>query len=588
MFTGEAVVSMATPTLGSTIHYTLDGSDPTELSPFYAEPITLTNSTTVKATAFKANLAESAVATASFTKDTDFTPKSVSGIRLWLRADVGVPSGIGDYWEDQSGLGNHGVQTASSSTATLVPNVVNGLPAMRFDGTSDFLAFTSRITNIRTVFFVAREEAAAAGYRSLLGDGTTTVHFHGGFASSPAGGGPIWEPSASSTLVRNGLTVLNGVPVSGTTTIRPRTMSVLSVTTTGDTIANSLGTLRGTDQFWWGDIAEVIVYDRVLTSPERAQIEGYLTSKYAIGTKVVTPTISPNGGMFTGEAAVSMSTPTPGAKIHYTLDRSDPTESSPVYTEPISLTASTTVKARAFKTNPADPADPANLAESALATVSFTKDTDFTPKSVSGIRLWLRADAGVPSRIGDYWEDQSGLGNHGVQTASSSTAALMPNVVNGLPAMRFDGTSDFLAFTTRITNIRTVFFVAREDAAAANYRSLLGDGTTTVHFHGGFASSAAGGGPIWEPTASSTLVRNGLTVLNGVPVNGTTTIRPRTVSVLSVTTTGDTIANSLGTLRGTDQFWWGDIAEVVIYDRALTTTERQQVEAYLKAKYETP
>jgi hypothetical protein len=71
-------------------------------------------------------------------------------------------------------------------------------------------------------------------------------------------------------------------------------------------------------------------------------------------------------------------------------------------------------------------------------------------------------------------------------------------------------------------------------------------------------------------------------------VNGTTTIRPRTVSVLSVTTTGDTIANSLGTLRGTDQFWWGDIAEVVIYDRALTTTERQQVEAYLKAKYETP
>jgi len=31
-----------------------------------------------------------------------------------------------------------------------------------------------------------------------------------------------------------------------------------------------------------GDIAEIIVYDRALTTPERQQVEAYLNEKYAI------------------------------------------------------------------------------------------------------------------------------------------------------------------------------------------------------------------------------------------------------------------------------------------------------------------
>jgi hypothetical protein len=77
-------------------------------------------------------------------------------------------------------------------------------------------------------------------------------------------------------------------------------------------------------------------------------------------------------------------------------------------------------------------------------------------------------------------------------------------------------------------------------------------------------------------------------VLNGVPVNGTTALRPTTMSVVSLTTTGDTAASLFGTQTGTSQFWWGDLAEMIIYNRPLDTTERQQVEAYLKTKYGTP
>ena len=199
--------------------------------------------------------------------------------------------------------------------------------------------------------------------------------------------------------------------------------------------------------------------------------------------------------------------------------------------------------------------------------------------------MWLRADAGAPAGAGDYWEDQSGLGNHGFQSSSAAAPVMVPNAVNGLPAMRFDGNSDYLRFTTRLTNIRTVFWVVKEDAAAtSSYRSLLGDGSA-VDFQGGQGAP----GSIWYSHASYAVpAKSGLTVLNGAPVNGAVATRPTTMSVLSVTTSANATANWFGSQVGTNYFWWGDLAEMIIYDRALTTTEREDVTAYLKAKYGTP
>ena len=61
-----------------------------------------------------------------------------------------------------------------------------------------------------------------------------------------------------------------------------------------------------------------------------------------------TPTFNPPGGVYTGPISVTISSTTPGATIHYTLDGTDPTESSPVYNTPISLHTNTTLKARAY------------------------------------------------------------------------------------------------------------------------------------------------------------------------------------------------------------------------------------------------
>jgi hypothetical protein len=56
----------------------------------------------------------------------------------------------------------------------------------------------------------------------------------------------------------------------------------------------------------------------------------------------------PSGGIFVGSMAVNLSCRTPGAIIRYTLDGTDPTGNSPVYTPPLVLTSSCTLRAAAF------------------------------------------------------------------------------------------------------------------------------------------------------------------------------------------------------------------------------------------------
>ncbi|MBR2101408.1 MAG: chitobiase/beta-hexosaminidase C-terminal domain-containing protein [Prevotella sp.] len=67
-----------------------------------------------------------------------------------------------------------------------------------------------------------------------------------------------------------------------------------------------------------------------------------------ISLEVGTPTFSPAGGTYTSTQSVSITSATPNATIHYTLDGTTPTASSPVYSSPLSIAETTTVKAIAM------------------------------------------------------------------------------------------------------------------------------------------------------------------------------------------------------------------------------------------------
>ena len=65
---------------------------------------------------------------------------------------------------------------------------------------------------------------------------------------------------------------------------------------------------------------------------------------------VSTPTFDPPAGNYYTTQNVTISTTTEGATIYYTTDGNDPTDSSPVYTVPIPVSSTTTIKAKAYKT----------------------------------------------------------------------------------------------------------------------------------------------------------------------------------------------------------------------------------------------
>ena len=73
------------------------------------------------------------------------------------------------------------------------------------------------------------------------------------------------------------------------------------------------------------------------------------TLSVTVALTVATPTISPNGGSFSALLSPTMATATPGASIYYTTNGSTPSQSSRQYTGAITLTSTTTVKAKAFK-----------------------------------------------------------------------------------------------------------------------------------------------------------------------------------------------------------------------------------------------
>jgi len=70
------------------------------------------------------------------------------------------------------------------------------------------------------------------------------------------------------------------------------------------------------------------------------------------GAPTAEVTFSRPSGLFTESSIeVVLSVNSPGAVIHYTLDESVPTESSPVYTSPLNVETTTQVRARAYETD---------------------------------------------------------------------------------------------------------------------------------------------------------------------------------------------------------------------------------------------
>jgi hypothetical protein len=176
---------------------------------------------------------------------------------------------------DSSGVGNNA--TASTTAPTYYTNRLNGLPIVTFNGTNDTMTLGTLISTAQTLFWVCREMPSTPAIRNFMGSASYQDFYRGS-------SGQYWGYYAI-TNVTNGSTYLNGTLIpSPTTTVFPQgPFQIVSLVAAGNTHVQQITENDGnTGDVWYGDIAEIIVYNVQLTSTQRQNIEAYLANKWAL------------------------------------------------------------------------------------------------------------------------------------------------------------------------------------------------------------------------------------------------------------------------------------------------------------------
>jgi hypothetical protein len=225
----------------------------------------------------------------------------------------------------------------------------------------------------------------------------------------------------------------------------------------------------------------------------------------------------------------------------------------------------------------------------------------------TGLKLWLRADAGVTEAGGavSQWADQSGSSRNAGQTVAASYPQLVANAVNGKPALAFDGTNDFLTFNLPLNGLTAMTMVI----VSSNTVNRTGDGNGVAHAPLFWNETADWGTVHLSPFQNLVKFRFGTRQVNNLPVYtrpvsaGTNfgmamAIKNGAVETLyldgqlALTASGklSTIAGirdtgNIGRGYNDNTYFGGRIAEILVYDRALTDSERQTLEQYLRVKY---
>jgi len=381
----EVVISCLTP--DSIIRYTTNGSEPDETSTEYTGPISVSSSMTIKAKAFKTNWDDSDTTTATYIitgtcAAPTFEPES--GIYNEIQnvsINVSSPSGVTIYYTLDGTDPVPGSSLIYTTPITINRNTTIKAIATK-DGWANSIISQANFVlkpkdpnfNLDSGIFttpqdiVLSTETTGAEIRYTTDDSTPDY-------SSPLYTSPIHidydttltikaiaikENWSDSNVITKTYIVTGKVATptfSHTEGEYPESIDVtISTSTSGATIRYTT------------DGSEPTISSPVYSGPINIPLFTTMTIKakafktnwddsntnsatYVVNGPVATPTILPASGTYDQTTMISMSTTTTGATIRYTVDGSEPTSSSTLYTSPFELTTSCTIKARAFKTN---------------------------------------------------------------------------------------------------------------------------------------------------------------------------------------------------------------------------------------------
>lgn len=230
--------------------------------------------------------------------------------------------------------------------------------------------------------------------------------------------------------------------------------------------------------------------------------------------------------------------------------------------------------------------------------------TGFNPKQIASLGLWLDASDASTITIStgvSEWRDKSGNGRNFSQGVGNNQPTVRTNGQNNRNTLEFNGSTNSLVGPAGfgLTNTHTVIAVVRPDIrkiagliGSQNIGTdlIYGDGSSS--FSGtkfgafGIARAVYGGGTI---TTGAFQVFAAVCSGGSLPTN-LSMFTNGTGGAASVETAGTaptaamTAPVRVGVSQGS-QFWDGDIAEFLIWTRALSASERSIVERALGKKW---
>ncbi len=320
-------VTMSCATEGAGIYYTVDGSTPDAGDTLYSSGFVLSNSATVKAIGIKSDWTNSAVASESY--DVFALPERdaslpTNGMAFLFTASAALTNSSGvTTWFD---IGPNARHAVSANAPLRINGAVNSQPAIRFNGTDDYMLFTNSVNGLTgmTIFIVAAnltdqntdlyQVGKCALFWNELGGGAdgewgtvvaNPLQRYVGirFGTGQVGNSTLFTRASSVGTAFNMICNMHSNTVD-----RVFTNGILAATWTdrSNTIARcrdygNIGRGYNDDSFFNGDIAEIIVYERALSGEEKATVETYLGDKYAISGPTahyppIAPVFSPPGG----------------------------------------------------------------------------------------------------------------------------------------------------------------------------------------------------------------------------------------------------------------------------------------------------
>jgi len=479
------------------------------------------------------------------------SPKTLvpSNLQLWLDASdtssMTSSSGNVSAWNDKSTVGNN-TTAPSGHYPSVTTNTLNGLSVMTFSGSQNLTGPISLGGTTFTQFVVYSNSAVTVGQAYMdSSDGPV-----GKLCSQNGGGNQFQAGFAYGSSFQTG----SAYRIVSTNCTNPSASTSVSIWFNGTnqniggwnfygagTTAITSVTIGARKDliYFSGTIAEIIVYSTALSLTDQKTIEGYLAQKWGLTANL--PAGHP--GLTTTIYAPSVS----GNRVTITK--------IPYYTV-------------------------------------------FSPKSISNCQLWMDAADISTMTIAtgsiSQWNDKSGNGY-----SFSNNATLTPwNYGSSYyPTITYGGLNklNVVTFNTQSLGCVDVF-----PSGNAQSFSIFLVGTSFM----GRGEDGYGGGwsvSIPDYLGSIVLVANGAagyTMTNGSGLLNYLELSQSSTSVINTYNSGSLVqsqsvgnytlrTSSIGLEIGRRSGYYknGYIAEILIYTRVLSTTERQTVESYLAQKW---